>query len=307
MFMPFAAAAAALAAACPLQAEILSVLADQVEARYLTKEDGAAIASQLRTWKNVGRYSGDCTKPEIFLQRLNRDLDAYDGHFHVERAGGGDGGEDWLLAWRREARSVNAGLREVAVLEGNIGYLRISSFYPWDVARSKYQAAWSLLADSAGWIIDLRQNGGGDAEAAEQVVRSALGNGIRVVQSIERRGQRADDHLADADLPVLPATTPIVILVDRRSASASEFVAYTLQQAKRAKIVGTRSAGAASMMGEPVPLPGGFQAIIPEARPMNAVSGANWEPNGVAPDVRGGDDPLFVARTLLAGLAKNGR
>jgi hypothetical protein len=303
MTMLIAAAAASLAA-CPVQEALLSALADTVEGRYVSQVDAPQIAAQIRAWSQTGRYSAECAEPDAFLQRLNRDLDAYDGHFHVERVGS-PGNDDWLLSWRNEAKSVNAGLREVAVLEGNVGYLRISSFYPWDIARPKYLAAWSLLADVAGLIIDLRQNGGGDAEAAEQVVRSALGSEIRSVQSIDRRGQRTDDPLATAELPMLRATMPIIVLLDRRSASASEFVGYTLQQAKRAQIVGTRSAGAASMMGEPAPLPGKFQVIVPEARPVNAVSGTNWEPYGVAPDVTGGDDPVYIARRLMAGWIKS--
>lgn len=289
--------AAMAASACPTQASMLDDLASTVEQRYAVAEDAKAIAAQIRQWGSAGRYAAECGDQASFLERLNRDLDAYDGHFHVECAGAADG-EDWLLAWRREAGSVNAGVREVAVLEGNVGYLRISSFYPWDIARPKYVAAWSLLSDAAGLIIDLRHNGGGDAVTSGQVVRAALGSEIQAVQSIDRRGKVTADPLPRAELPPLP-DIPIVVIVDRRSASASEFVAYSLQQARRAKVVGARSAGAASMMGEPVPLEGGFQVIVPEARPVNSVSGRSWEGTGVVPDVRGGDDPLFVGRRLV--------
>jgi len=292
-------AAAAVAGPCPAQAAMLDGLAMTVEARYADVGDARVIAGQIRDWRRIGRYAADCDEDRVFLERLNRDLDAYDGHFHVERAGADDG-EDWLLEWRKGALAANAGLRETSVLEGNIGYVRISSFYPWDVARPKYQAAWALLADTAGLIIDLRQNGGGDAEAAEQIVQSMLGGEASAVQEIERRGVREADPLPRADLPAYGANKPVIVLVDRRSASASEFVAFALQKAGRGRVVGSRSAGAASMMGDPVPLPGGYQVIVPEARPRSIASGTNWEGSGVAPDVRGGDDGLFVARSLIA-------
>ncbi len=291
-------AAASAASVCPAQGTMLDAMAAAVEARYASAQDAVSIAAQIRHWRSTGRYAAACADSHIFLERLNRDLDAYDGHFHVERVGAADG-EDWLLAWRREAKSVNAGMREVAVLDGNVGYLRISSFYPWDVAREKYLAAWSLLADVEGLIIDLRQNGGGDSVTAGHVVQSALGGAVPAVQSIDRRGRAVAEELPRAGLPAIPATVSIIILVDRRSASASEFVAYSLQQERRAQIVGSRSAGAASMMGDPLPLEGGFQVIIPEARPLNRVSGRNWEGSGVVPDVPGGDDPVYVARNLL--------
>lgn len=291
-------ALAAAAAACPQQSVVLDKLADVIEARYANVRDGSVIAEQVREWSADARYAADCANANMFLERLNRDLDAYDGHFHVERAAATDG-EDWLLAWRRDARSVNSGVREVGVLEGNVGYLRISSFYPWDIARAKYLAAWALLSDAKSLIIDLRQNGGGDAVTATHLVRSALDKAASV-QSIDRRGKLTREVLPAAELPALPGDLPIVVLVDRRSASASEYVAYSLQQAKRAKVVGSRSAGAASLMGSPVPLHDGFQVIIPEARPANIVTGRSWEGSGVVPDVRGGDDPLFVARQLIA-------
>lgn len=291
-------ALAAAAIACPQQAAVLDKLADVIEARYASVSAGAMIAGQVREWKADARYATDCANADAFLERLNRDLDAYDGHFHVERAAAADG-EDWLLAWRRDAKSVNSGVREVDVLEGNVGYLRISSFYPWDTARAKYAAAWTLLSNVKGLIIDLRHNGGCDAVTATHLVRSALDKETSV-QSIDRRGTRTQETLPAAELPALPEDLPLVILLDRRSASASEYVAYSLQQAKRAKVVGSRSAGAASLMGSPIPLKEGFQVIVPEARPANMVSGRSWEGTGVIPDVRGGDDPLFVARQWIA-------
>ena len=57
----------------------------------------------------------------------------------------------------------------------------------------------------------------------------------------------------------------------------------------------------------PVPLPGGYQVIVPEARPLSLVSGTNWEGSGVVPDVRGGDDSLFVARSLIAAAVAGDR
>lgn len=287
---------------CRVQSDALARLAEVVEAQYVVESDARELAAQLRRWRGDGRYHTVCDDDAAFLDRLNRDLDMFDGHFHVEKAGASDG-DDWLMAWRAGAVAANAGIREVGVMEGNIGYLRISSFYPWDIAREKYRAAWQLLGDADGLIIDLRLNGGGDDMPAAQIVRSALGPDVRSVQSIERRTGKIEEMLPELELPQLRADVPIVVIVDRRSASAAEYVAYSLQAAKRARVVGTRSGGAANMFGEPVPLGGGYQVVVPNARPVNRASGDNWEGKGVRPDVAGGDDPLFVARMLLTKTA----
>jgi len=300
MLIAFLAAAAAgqPIESCPVQASALRRAADRIEQHYLDARKGRDIAVQVRAWAAAGRYADVCSSEAVFLERLNADLDAYDGHFHFEAISRDASADDWLMAWRTGGPASNMGVREVRVLEGNIGYLRLGSFYPWDMARAKLQAAWSLLADTDAMIIDLRQNGGGDSETAEQIVRSALGD-VSEVQRFERRSVYEPDPLPQAELPVIRSDLPMAVLVDRRSASASEYVAYSLQAARRAIVVGSRSAGAASLLGEPIRLGPDYQISIPDARPVNLVTGSNWEGSGVRPDVAGGDDPLFIARAEL--------
>jgi hypothetical protein len=72
-----------------------------------------------------------------------------------------------------------------------------------------------------------------------------------------------------------------VVLIDRRTGSAAEFVAYSLQALGRARIVGTRSGGAAHMFDDPVLLPDGYQISIPDRQPINLRTGGNWERTGV--------------------------
>ncbi|WP_414493438.1 S41 family peptidase [Stenotrophomonas maltophilia] len=287
-----------LAASCPGQDTVLQAAAVAIEAQYLDVAEGARIADAVRGWSTQQRYAGSCTDPKGFSARLNQDLDVFDGHFHVEPVDAGAGQDDWLMAWRADARSNGAGVREVRVLEGNIGYLRLSTFYPLDLARPRLAAAFTLLADTQGLVLDLRQNGGGDDGSADLLVRTLLEPGVTAVQVLEQRGRRTPVPLPPASLP--PYLKPLVILIDRRTGSAAEFVAYSLQALGRARIVGGRSGGAAHMFDDPVLLPDGYQISIPDRQPINLRTGGNWERTGVMPDVAGGDDPLFIARQLLA-------
>lgn len=289
---------ALLAAACPAQDGVLQAAASAVQAQYLDEAEGARIADALRSWSTQQRYADSCSDPAAFSARLNQDLDMFDGHFHVERVDVAAGQDDWLMAWRADARSNGAGVREVRVLEGNVGYLRLSTFYPLDLARPKFAAAFMLLADTDGLVLDLRQNGGGDDASADLLVRTLLDAKIGTVQQLDQRGRRTPVPLPPASLPAY--LKPLVVLIDRRTGSAAEFVAYSLQALGRARIVGTRSGGAAHMFGDPVLLPDGYQISIPDRQPINLRTGGNWEGTGVRPDVAGGDDPLFIARQLLA-------
>lgn len=289
---------ALLATACPAQDAVLQAAASAVQAQYLDEAEAVRIADALRSWSAQQRYADSCSDPAAFSARLNQDLDMFDGHFHVERVDAAAGQDDWLMAWRADARSNGAGVREVRVLEGNIGYLRLSTFYPLDLARPKFAAAFTLLADTDGLVLDLRQNGGGDDASADLLVRTLLDAKIGAVQQLDQRGRRTPVPLPPASLPVY--LKPLVVLIDRRTGSAAEFVAYSLQALGRARIVGTRSGGAAHMFGDPVLLPDGYQISIPDRQPINLRTGGNWEGTGVRPDVAGGDDPLFIARQLLA-------
>lgn len=289
---------ALLATACPAQDAVLQAAASAVQAQYLDEAEAARIADALRSWSAQQRYADSCSDSAAFSARLNQDLDMFDGHFHVERVDAAAGQDDWLMAWRADARSNGAGVREVRVLEGNVGYLRLSTFYPLDLARPKFAAAFTLLADTDGLVLDLRQNGGGDDASADLLVRTLLDAKIGAVQQLDQRGRRTPVPLPPASLPVY--LKPLVVLIDRRTGSAAEFVAYSLQALGRARIVGTRSGGAAHMFGDPVLLPDGYQISIPDRQPINLRTGGNWEGTGVRPDVAGGDDPLFIARQLLA-------
>lgn len=293
---------ASVLAGCPQQAEVLERAAAAIQENYYPERQAGLIAESVREWAQRGRYADACGDWHAFAERMNTDLDAYNGHFYferVEKETTAKSEPDWLMAWRAEAVPSNAGVREVRVFEGNIGYIRLSTFYSWDMAKDKLRHAMALVGDTTGLILDLRQNGGGDAETAGHLVRAFLGDDVKTVQRIESRRGAKDEALPERDIATYGRK--LVVLVDRRSASASEFLAYSLQSAGRATVIGSRSAGAASLLDEPQPLVHGFQISVPNAWPVNLKTGKNWEGEGVTPDVKGGDDPVYVARRLLGG------
>ncbi len=197
---------------------------------------------------------------------------------------------------RRRTASAQAGVAQALRERSLLQHLQCLTQHLFQ--RPKLAAALELLADTDGLVLDLRQNGGGDDGSADLLVRTLLDAKIDAVQQLDQRGRRTLVPLPPASLPTY--LKPLVVLIDRRTASAAEFVAYSLQALGRARIVGTRSGGAAHMIDDPVLLPDGYQISIPDRQPINLHTGTNWERTGVTPDAAGGDDPLFVARQLLA-------
>ncbi len=109
-----------------------------------------------------------------------------------------------------------------------------------------------------GLIIDLRYNRGGLLEAAADVCDALLDEGT-IVTTRGRNGRLLEEYKAQPGVD-LPREVPVVVLVDRLSASASEIVAAALQDNGRAVVAGQRSWGKGSVQNV-IELEGGKSAI----------------------------------------------
>ncbi len=121
-----------------------------------------------------------------------------------------------------------------------IGYVRITTFGEMTVEELQ-----EVLDDPErafrGLIIDLRGNPGGLLDVAVTVCDMFLDEGLIVVTR-GRGGKKEDEYFATPGTQI-DRNLPLVILVDKLAASASEIVAACLQDHKRAAIVGQRTWG----------------------------------------------------------------
>ena len=112
---------------------------------------------------------------------------------------------------------------EQRMLDGNIGYISISSFIE-TTGEDFSQALKELEEDGAqGLVLDLRDNGGGLVDACVQVADEFLDEGV-VVYVEDRDGNRTDYDAKDGKTDL-----KTVVLVNENSASASEILAAALQ------------------------------------------------------------------------------
>ena len=128
------------------------------------------------------------------------------------------------------------------MLSETTGYLALSSFTK--TASFEVRKALLNLTDSLGAeqvVIDLRGNGGGLLREAIAMVNLFVGKGQEVVST---RGKTPDWNKSyKTRANALRPDLPIAILVDGKSASASEIVAGTLQDLDRGVVVGSESFG----------------------------------------------------------------
>jgi carboxyl-terminal processing protease len=124
------------------------------------------------------------------------------------------------------------------------GYIRIFDNFGERTAE-EFRAALASYRKSDqqidGLILDLRYNRGGLLEAARDVCDMLLDEGT-IVTTRGRNNRLMKEYAAQPGTE-LPPEAPVVVLVDRLSASASEIVAAALQDHKRAAVAGQRSWG----------------------------------------------------------------
>ncbi|HLI83807.1 MAG TPA: S41 family peptidase [Bryobacteraceae bacterium] len=129
-----------------------------------------------------------------------------------------------------------------------IAYLSIATFESESVSQDMEMALAALGEQSInGLILDLRGNPGGLLNEAVAVAGHFLRNGQVVVS---HRGRAEEEQVFRAKAKPYGQNYPIVVLVDRRSASASEIVSGALQDHDRAWLIGENTFGKGLVQGQ---------------------------------------------------------
>ncbi len=144
-----------------------------------------------------------------------------------------------------------ASIEGVYMTPDSIGYVRVSRFAR-DTYEQFYKALVNLRFEGAkSFIVDLRGNTGGYMEPAVMMANEFLEPGSVIV---ETRGRNLDDNSTiEADGTGLFQDTPLAVLIDEVSASASEIFSGAMQDNDRAVIIGRRSFGK-GLVQKPIPL-----------------------------------------------------
>ncbi|HEY0432033.1 MAG TPA: S41 family peptidase, partial [Pyrinomonadaceae bacterium] len=169
---------------------------------------------------------------------------------------------------------------------GGFAVIEIDAFTT-PIAATFARALRDNIGDLRGLIIDLRNNGGGDAEAMSDVASSFLAIGSNLGQFTDRAGSSFTifTHYKSLLAPELPANTklPLVLLTSERTASAAEIFAEALRVSKRAPIIGTETCGCVLAVRTRHLLPDGGLLDVSELD-YETPSGARLEGHGIEPD-----------------------
>ena len=207
------------------------------------QKDTPAMRAGLQTSDVITRIDGESTM-NMSLNQAVRRLRGPEGSsvlLLVERPG-----EERPFEVFVERARIALNPVEGQLLEGNVAYLQISSFHA-QVAQ-ELDDELARLTDEAGKlegvVLDLRGNPGGFLKQAELVANTFLSSGV--ILSTTHGSGKYGAPVRAINMGTQP-DYPMVVLMNARSASASEIVAGALRNNERAVIVGERSFGKGSV------------------------------------------------------------
>ncbi|HTE28235.1 S41 family peptidase [Flavitalea sp.] len=292
----------------------ISSIAKLIENNYVFEAKGKTIATyilqeyrngrfdRIANWKAFDSVTTQC------LQRFS-----HDGHLYVRNDP--QTVKDLLLAQKdtpdsNEAAAFsydpfyygaaaikkNFGFSEVRVLEDNTGYIKLSEINISAKSLPVLYATMEFVSNTRALIIDLRNNGGGGSEVGEVLQSFFLPGNTPLLEFKTRNGQ------SRLEQTVLWLTEkrydhPLFIIVNKGTASAAEAFAYSLQNCKRATIIGQPSAGAANMNSWYV-VNDHIYVSVSTAAPTIPGTERSWEQKGVQPDhvVQSGDEIEYILK-----------
>jgi carboxyl-terminal processing protease len=165
---------------------------------------------------------------------------------------------------------------------GDVGYIKLSQFNE-NVSVQVEKALKELTSQRVkGIILDLRNDPGGLLSEAVNVASLFLPEGKLVVYTRGRNGE-TQKYFARRK-PMVPDDLPVIVLINKGSASASEIVAGALQDYKRAIILGEKSFGKASVQNI-IPLEDGSALKLTVAYYYTPL-GRLIHNKGIVPDVQ---------------------
>jgi C-terminal processing protease CtpA/Prc len=169
---------------------------------------------------------------------------------------------------------------------GRSGLLRLDGFDEAQHAAPFLHAAFRLLRDCDTVVLDLRSNGGGALSSLALVAEFMLGPQPTHLATVHHRSRPPHQWWTAGSLGelTLAPEARVAVLIGPGTYSSGEALAYHLHHRGRVRTFGRRTPGAADHV-TPIRVTPRVTALMPEATPVDPITGGNWERDGVPPDV----------------------
>lgn len=251
---------------------------------YVTRDTAEMIGTRLRERARSGAYAG--MDRAAFAEALTADILAVHPDQHLRVAAGPPAqGPQRRAPHADSAAGRFRFITDARVLDGNVGYLKMSSFPGPREAMDEMAAALRTLERTDAMIIDVRESRGGSAQLANFLISHFTAPDVLSLAVFD---PATGDTTLRRTLPEVAGPrrldVPLFVLIDKGSRSAAEDVPFVLRNLGRATLVGERTAGA-GRNNRFFPLGEGMSISISVTRVWDPCTGAEWERTGIEPDI----------------------
>jgi len=295
--------------------QIIDSLTKKLEGFYIKPNNVAEIKKKLNENFKKGNYTTINT-PNDYASKMTSDLIEISKDLHFRVMFDPEWAENYLKKSEKEiekkikalelaqAQKNNFGFKQVKILEGNVGYLEFTYFEDPAIGSETATSVMQFLSNTDALIIDLRNNNGGAMEMAQFISTYLYWN--KELPLYKYYTYEKENRKLEREMWLLPSVpgkrlneADVYILTSNTTFSAAEWMSYSLQNLKRATIIGEKTAGGAHPIDRKV-LAHGFSANIPFGEVKDPITKSDFEGKGVMPDVLCKSEEAVNASHILA-------
>lgn len=267
--------------------QLVNELKKHIEEFYVLQQNIPAIMSHLTHFTQSEDFTKAKSASEL-LPILNTRLQAFDKHLGVSYKPNTQDAMEAKKApyesWFTQLERKNFGFNRIEILPGNVGVMAFWGFANvTQESKRKVHAIMTLLSDVDSLIIDLRENGGGDAAMVQQISSYFLDKKTHLNSFYSRDTDQTSEYWTVAIEGKKRPSLPIYILTSNATFSAAEEFAYNFKHLGRAIIIGESTKGGANPWRF-VDIGDDIRVAMPVAMAINPITNTNWEGKGVQPD-----------------------
>jgi hypothetical protein len=289
----------------------IRTISEIIQDKYVFPEKGGEIARHILQEFRKGRFKtvSSWKSLDSIATKVLRDFSG-DGHLFVKynptkvqelsavkKDAPADSDYDSFF-YGEEAVKNNFGFKEVKILEGNIGYIKLSKINISERSLPVLIASMRFVENTTALIIDVQDNSGGGSVIGDVFESYFLPKETALLEFKNRDGE---NHISKTVAWLIEPKydKPLYIMINSGTVSAAEAFVFALQSRKRAIVVGQRSAGAAHMSSW-YPVNDHLYVSVSTGAPTLPGTEISWEQKGVQPEhvVEAGHEIRHIANLV---------
>ena len=283
----------------------LKEIADKIETYYIFEDTGKALSKRINL--EIKNKTFDGLSNQEFADSLSSYLakNGNDLHFNVlyrpNQKKEAVNEKELLKAYDAINKQWNYGFEKIERLDGNIGYIQYTGFAPANKnAEQMLSTTMNFVSNTNALIIDLRYNNGGDSEMVKLFLSYFFEKRLKLSEHYTRYNNKTTASYTCRKVDGKKyLNKPIYVLVNNRTISAAEGLAYELQQRVGATIIGEKTYGAANPV-KAFYIDNSYHLFIPISEVKNTITQSNWEHIGVDLDVKIAHEKALPKAHVLA-------